>query len=157
MKNSFLSRSIKLAIGLILFNICSLSSIALAETYKCTNNGSTTYSQTPCPNGVSTTANILTTEAAAADYQEALKRNKKDAANLKKLEDIRHKDELQRDKELKAIALKNEQTARKCAALRANEKWAKEDLANASMKTEKKARIKLTRASEKAALSCKTN
>lgn len=157
MKNSFSTRSIKLAIGLVVFSICNLSSIAFAETYKCTINGSTTYSQTPCANGISTPANLPATEVAAADYQEALKRNRKDVANLKKLEGARHKDELQRNKELKAIAAKNEQTAHKCAALRANEKWAKEDLANAPMKSEKKARIKLNRASEKMALSCKTN
>ena len=143
MKNSFSTHSIKLIISLIAFSICNLSSVALAETYKCTINGSTTYSQTPCTNGVSTPTNLPTAEVAAADYQDAVKRNKKDELNLKKLEDARHKDELKRDKKMKTIAAKNAQTAHKCAGLRANEKWAKEDLANAPMKSEKKARIKL--------------
>lgn len=147
----------KFTISLIVYCTCNLSSLALAETYKCTINGSTTFSQTPCPTGVSSPANIPNGEVPAADYQDALKRNKKDAITLKKLEDVRHKDELQREKEMKTIAAKNEQVAHKCAALRANEKWAKEDLTNATMKTEKKARIKLSRASEKVALSCKAN
>lgn len=155
MKKSFSTHSITLAINLIVFCIFNSSSAALAETYKCTTNGSTIFSQTPCTNGTSTTANIPTGDVPAADYQDALKRNKKDAVALKKLEDARHKDELQREKEMKTLAAKNVQTAHKCAALRANEKWAKEDLANAPMKTEKKARIKLSRASEKTALFCK--
>ena len=141
----------------MVFCICSASAIASAETYKCTINGMTTFSQSPCVNGTSTLANIPSGEIPAADYQDALKRNKKDAIALKKLEDARHKDELQREKEIKTIAAKNAQIAHRCATLRANEKWAKEDLANATMKTEKKARIKLNRASEKTALSCKTN
>ena len=131
--------------------------MALADTFKCTINGSTSYSQTPCLSGISTPANIPPSEVTAADYQGALKRNKKDELNLKKLEDARYKDELQRDKEMKTIAAKSAQTAHKCAGLRAHEKWAKEDLTNAPMKSEKKARIKLNRASEKTALSCTTN
>lgn len=157
MKIFFSTHSIKLAINLIAFGICIPSSAALAETYKCTVNGSITFSQTPCTSGASTPANIPTGEVPAADYQDALKRNKKDAVTLKKLEDARHKDERQREKEMKTSAAKNAQTEHKCATLRANEKWAKEDLTNATTKTEKKARIKLNRASEKTALSCKTN
>ena len=157
MKNSISTHSIKFAIALIVFSICNLSAVAFAETYKCTINGATSYSQTPCPNGISTPANIPSTKVAATDYQDAIKKNKKDAINLKKLEDARAKDELKRDKEMKTIAAKNAQTAHKCAVLRANEKWAKEDLANAPIKSEKRARIKLNRASEKTALSCKSN
>lgn len=157
MNNSFSTHSIKLAISFIVFCVCNASSIAFAETYKCTINGATTFSQSPCINGTSTPANIPTGDVPAADYQDALKRNKKDVVALKKLEDARHKDELQREKEMKSLAAKNAQAEHKCAALRANEKWAKEDLANATTKTEKKARIKLNRASEKTALSCKAN
>ena len=157
MKKSFSTHTIKLAISSIVFCVCNASSIAFAETYKCTINGVISFSQTPCPNGASTIANIPSGEVPAADYQDALKRNKKDTIALKKLEDARHKDELQREKEMKSIAAKNAQTTHKCATLRANEKWAKEDLANATMKTEKKARIKLSRASEKTSLYCKTN
>ena len=157
MKKFFYTRSIKLAIKLIVFSICSVSSVAFADTYKCTINGATTFSETPCTNGVSTPIKTPSTTVSTTNYQDALKRNKTDELNLKKLENARHRDEQKRDKEMKSIAAKNEQTAHKCAAVRANEKWAKEDLANATMKTEKKARIKLNRASEKTALSCKTS
>lgn len=142
---------------LVFWSLCTLSSFAFAETYKCTINGSTTYSQSPCLDGVSTPANIPTGKIPSADYQEALKRNKKDKLTLNKLEDARHKDEFKRDKEIKIMSAKNEQAAHKCAALRANEKWAKEDLANAPQKTEKKARIKLNRATEKTALGCRAS
>jgi hypothetical protein len=157
MKNFLSMHPTSFVTKLIVFCIFNLSSIALAETYKCTINGATTFSQSPCANGTSTPANIPSGEVSAADYQDALKRNKKDAIALKKLEDARHKEELLREKEMKSLSTKNAQIANKCATLRANEKWAKEDLANATMKTEKKARIKLSRASEKVALSCKAN
>ena len=157
MNNSFLSYSVKLATSLFIFSICNASSGAFTDAYKCTINGTTTFSQTPCSIGVSTPANIPNSEIPAADYQKVVERNKKDAVTLKKLEDARHKDELLRDKEIKTMTAKNAQTANKCATLRAHEKWAKEDLSNASMKTEKKARIKLNRASEKTALACKAN
>ena len=157
MKNPFPSYSIKLATSLFIFSICNASSGAFSDTYKCTINGATTFSQTPCAIGTSTPANIPNSEIPEADYQKALERNRKDAVTLKKLEDARHKDELLRAKEMKTMAAKNAQTANKCATQRANEKWAKEDLSNASMKTEKKARIKLNRASEKTALACKAN
>lgn len=155
MKNSFSTPALTLT--LFFLSLCTASSIAFAETYKCTKNGSITYNQSPCPDGVSTPANIPTGKIPAADYQEALKRNEKDKVALKKLEDARRKDELKREKEMKTMAAKNEQSAHKCAALRANEKWAKEDLANASLKAEKKARVKLNRASEKTALACKAS
>lgn len=146
-----------LTLTLVFLTLCTSSPMAFAETYKCTKNGATAYSQTPCSDGVSTPENIPTGKIPSADYQDALKRNQKDEIALKKLEDARHKDEAKRDKEMKTIAAKNEQTAHKCAALRANEKWAKEDLANASLKAEKKARVKLNRASEKTALNCKAS
>jgi hypothetical protein len=104
--------------------------------------------------GVSVPANIPTGKIPSADYQEALKRNKKDTIALKKFEDARHKDEQKHEKEMTTMAAKNKQTARKCAELRAMEKWAKEDLANAKPKEEIKARIKLKRATEKTALNC---
>jgi type IV secretory pathway VirB10-like protein len=133
------------------------SSIANAQTYKCTKNGTTTYTQSPCADGVSTPTTIPSGGIPAADYQEALKRNKKDEVTLKKLEDTRHKEEAKREKEMKALARKNESATQKCAGLHANEKWAKEDLANAQPKTEKKARTKYKRAMEKTALYCKAS
>ncbi|MES2050209.1 MAG: hypothetical protein V4447_17565 [Pseudomonadota bacterium] len=146
-----------LTFTLVFWGLCTFSSSAFSETYKCTINGSIAYSQSPCADGVSTGANIPTGKIPSADYQEALKRNQKDEIALKKLEDTRHKDELKREKEMKTMAARNEQTTRRCAALRTNEKWAKEDLANASLKSEKKARIKLNRASEKTELGCKAS
>jgi hypothetical protein len=155
MKISISTPSLTLIISLLFLSTGASSNLAFAQTYKCTINGSTTYSQTPCSDGVSTPANIPTGKIPAADYQEGLKRNKKDKIALKKLEDARHKDELKHEKEMKPIVAKNARDAQKCAELRANEKWAKEDLANASPKTEKKERIKLNRATEKVTLYCK--
>lgn len=142
-------------ICLSFLSIYTSSSIAAAQTYKCTKNGTTAYSQLPCSEGISTPANIPTGKIPSADYQAALKRNRSDANLLKKLEDTRHKEEEKREKEMKTISAKNKQTERKCAELRKIEKWAKDDLDNAKPKEEIKARLKFKRAAEKTTLHCK--
>lgn len=155
MKISLIPSSFTLTVAIFL-SFCAPISIAFAQTYKCTKNGSTTYSQLPCSDGASIPANTPSGSIPNADYQEGLKRNKKDALALKKLEGMRQKDEAKQEKEMKAVASKNEKAAQKCLGLKTNEKWAKEDIANAAPKAEKKARLKYKRAAEKTALYCKT-
>lgn len=156
MKISLFSSSLAFA-GIIFVEVSAPISIAYAQTYQCSSNAATTYSQSPCTDGTSTQAKTASGKIPDADYQETLKRNKKNEVALKKLEDARHKDEARREKEMKAIASKNEKAAQKCVGLRASEKWAKEELTNAAPKAEKKARIKYKRATEKTALYCKAS
>lgn len=136
---------------------CALSSMALAETYKCTKNGAITYSQAPCSDGVSITATTPDGAIPLADYQDAIKRNRKDEITLKKIQDKRDKEDARYEKEMRAVAAKNAKAKQKCIGLQANSTWAKEDLANAQPKAENKARLKLKRANEKLALYCKTS
>ena len=75
---------------------------------------------------------------------------------VKKLQNLRHKEDAKYAREIMAISAKNERQKEKCDALQTKVKWAKEDLSNAHPKAESKTRLKLKRATEKAALSCKT-
>ena len=127
-----------------------------AQAYKCVKNGATTYSQTACHDGVSTSINLQSGEVPSEDYQEGLKKNNRDALLLKQLETSRQKKDAKYEKEVKASAAKYEKKTEKCDALKLKEKWAKEDMVNASPRAEKKARTHYKRATEKTALHCKT-
>lgn len=128
-----------------------------AQAYKCTHQGATTYSQTPCEVGTSKPVQQKIDEVPAEAYQQALKQNAQDKITVKKMQDARHKNEAKYEREMKAIALKNENKKQQCDVLQAKEKWAKEDLATSGARTETKAKLKLKRASENLALHCKAN
>lgn len=140
----------------LIISLSAISSVAFAETYKCDHNGALTYSQTPCPDGIVMPINITTDQVSSADYQQALKDNLKEKTEVKKLQNLRHKEDAKYAREIMAISAKNERQKEKCDALQTKVKWAKEDLSNAHPKAESKTRLKLKRATEKAALSCKT-
>ncbi len=144
--------------------IAILSSISLlptvsayAESYKCIQDSSTTYSQTPCPNSDSKPINIPVIQASSDDTKQALKKNLQDKIIIKKMENTRLKNDAKYEREMKTIAAHNAKEQQKCAKLQASVKWAEEDLKNVQPKAEMKARLKLKRASEKASLQCKTN
>lgn len=128
-----------------------------AEAYKCMHQGATTYSQTPCEVGVSKLVQQKIDEVPEQAYQQAIKQNAQDKITVKKMQDARHKSEAKYEREMKAIALKNENKKQQCDALQAKEKWAKEDLAASGARTESRAKLKLKRASENLALHCKVN
>lgn len=128
-----------------------------AETYKCMHQGATTYSQTPCEVGTSKLVQQKIDEVPEQAYQQALKQNAQDEVRVKKMQDARHKSEAKYEREMKAIALKNENKKQQCDALQAKVKWAKEDLAASGARTETKAKLKLKRASENLTLNCKVD
>lgn len=129
----------------------------LAETYKCVHQGATTYSQTPCETGISKPITLKPDEVPAETYRQALKQNAQDKMTVEKMQDARHKSEAKYEREMKAIARKNEVKKQQCDALQAKVKWAKEDLAASGARTENKAKLKLKRADENLALHCQSN
>lgn len=142
---------------------CLFSSLAFtcadlrAEAYKCTHNGTTTYSQTPCETGISKPIQQRPDEVPAEVYRQALKQNAQDKVTVEKMRDARHRSEAKYEREMKAIAQKNENKKQECDALQAKVKWAKEDLAASGGRSETKAKLKLKRANENLALHCKEN
>jgi hypothetical protein len=133
------------------------STSACAEMYRCVLDGSTTYSQTPCPHTDSKPIKIPVNQATSDEYKQALKKNAQDKIIVKKLENSRHKNDAKYEGKMKTIAARNEKEQQKCTKLQASVKWAEEDLKNAQPKAEMNARLKLKRASEKASLQCKRN
>lgn len=140
----------------LMISLSAICSAAFAETYKCDHHGAVTYSQTPCAEGIVKPMHLTVDKVSSADYQMGLKEHLKEQAEVKKLQNNRHREEAKYAREMRVILAKNERQKEKCDALQAKVKWAKEDLSNAHPKAESKARFKLKRATEKAALSCKT-
>jgi len=134
-----------------------LLNYAQAETYQCIKNGSTTYSEIPCTDGESKRVQIKPSVVSEQEYQRAVSQHKQNQATLQKIEAAHEKEDAQREKATRALASKNQKQKTKCDDLQLKVKWAREDAAQANPKTEAKARQKLKRALEKAALSCPTN
>lgn len=132
-----------------------LSQIAVAETYKCMEDGVTSFTQQPCKSGVSIPLKLQSDEVTAEARQQALNLSAKEKAELRQLQEARQREESQMEKQMRALAAKNEKKKQQCASLQLKEQWAREDLANASGKNEAKAKSRLKRAKEKTQLSCK--
>jgi hypothetical protein len=134
--------------------ILSVSKNTYAQAYKCAIDGKVTFSQTPCKNASSEMIELKASPVSDIEYQRAIKRNKRDAAELKKIETAREKEFIQNQKRANKLAAKNKKDKQRCDDYQLKVKWAREDLADAKPKTEIKARTKLRRAEEKAALAC---
>jgi hypothetical protein len=132
-----------------------LSQMATAETYKCMEDGVTSFTEQPCKSGMSTPLKLQSDEVTAEARQQALNLSAKEKAELHRLQETRQREELKMEKQMRALAAKNEKEKQQCASLQLKEKWAREDLANASGKNEAKAKSRLKRAKEKTHLLCK--
>ncbi|CAN5789554.1 hypothetical protein BH11PSE12_BH11PSE12_01830 [soil metagenome] len=139
----------------LLANISAPSSIAHSEAYKCVNKGITSYGQYPCTEGVSTAVELGEKTVSSSEYLHALTLAAIEKKEAKTLSHHRHKTEERYNQEMNSIAAKNEKIKQKCTELQTTVKWAKEDLQNVTLKTERKLKLKLKRATEKAALICK--
>jgi hypothetical protein len=147
---------ISLSIIIAHLNLISLVTPASAETYKCVENGVSTYTQTRCPDGAIESIHKSSNNISDKDYQQAVKASEKEKAELNKLVSARKKEEENLAKEMRKISAKNEKNRQKCASLQLSAKWAREDLANATPKTIARANARLKRANEKAELQCKS-
>jgi hypothetical protein len=132
-----------------------LSRTVAAETYKCMEDGVTSFSQQACKSGVSTPVRLNSTEVTQEARQQALNLSAKEKAELGKLQETRQREEVKAEKQMRALAAKNEKKKQQCASLQLKQKWASEDLASASGKNEVKAKTRLKRAKEKTELLCK--
>lgn len=140
----------------LLMDVSTPSSMARGEAYKCINKNATSYEQYPCAEGVSTAVELSDKTVLSSQYLHAVKLAAIEKKEAKTLSNHRHKTEEKYNREMNSIATKNEKIKQKCAALQTTVKWAKEDLQNVTLKTERKLKLKLKRATEKAALTCKT-
>ena len=138
-----------------LSTVCLLACIgppALA-TYKCTAEGGIMYSDRPC-DGVS-----ITMETSFPDHRRhppsdpdnLLVRERAEIARLQKSREQRERQDQQiRDLYTRGAAAR----ARKCSSLALQLRWREEDLREASLQSEQKARVRARRAAEKFRLEC---
>ena len=114
--------------------------------YKCEAGAKVTYSDSACVSGQSTDlGNPATRPDNTAHARRELAQQK---AEVKRLENARHKQEAQQDKLRKAAARTEAARQKKCASLARRKKWADEDAATATGKSRESARRKARRANE---------
>ena len=139
---------------LLLFLLGTVSHNSLAQSYRCQKNGLTSYSQMPCQDGEQQTIKADPPTLPAYSHQQAKAIAAKEKAQAASLASSRHTAERKHEREMKAIAARNDKKKQQCDALALKTKWAKEDLARATPKAQAKAQLKLKRVGEKAALTC---
>jgi len=114
--------------------------------YKCEAGAKVTYSDSACAGGQSTDLGDPATrpdDAVRARHELAQQK-----AEVKRLENARHKQEARQGK-LRKTAARNEMARqKKCASLARRKKWADEDAAKATGRTRESARRKAMRANE---------
>jgi hypothetical protein len=114
--------------------------------YKCESDAKVTYSDTACVSGQS---NDLGNPATGSDNAVQARRElAQQKAEVKRLENARHKQEAQQEKLRKTAAHTETARQKKCASLARRKKWADEDAAAATGKSREKARRKARHAEE---------
>ncbi|MBC3879825.1 DUF4124 domain-containing protein [Undibacterium sp. LX40W] len=125
------------------------------QVYKCSKNGVTSFSQTPCDGRISESQNIKTYTPNAEDQKKAFKDNQVRQKEYDRLIKIRHAEEAKLDAQNRALAKQAAATRKRCDNLKMHIDWAKEDYRNAKPKNQAQAKTKLKRSEEVYALSCK--
>lgn len=136
--------------------LLTLSGSSLATVYRCEQQGKIQYSQTPCPSGQ--TGQVLHQPLSVPSESEraqatGIANQEKAAAN--KLEKDRHTREQKQERELRQLSAQREKQKSQCERAQLQVKWANEDVHQAQPKAETRAKQKLKRANEKAALACR--
>ena len=133
---------------LLLLLACSLPAQAV---YKCRIDGTLTYSDLPCG---SDTLDVQSAQASPHNCplsQESLRHEKAEIARLQRFREQRERQDQQiRDLAVRGAALRE----RKCRSLSSQLRWREEDLRNATLQEERKARVRARRAAEKLAQEC---
>ncbi len=138
---------------LLYISLLWLMPLPALSIYKCESNRAISYSDIPCSSGASSTidTSFNTISPAPSSTDQQLVRQK---AELKRLENARHKREEKEDKERQQAAKVAAAKQKKCAGLAQRRKWSDEDAALATGKAGERARIKARRMSEKYLLEC---
>ncbi|MFZ6690808.1 hypothetical protein [Undibacterium sp. SXout20W] len=144
-----------------LISILSFSFDAYADVYQCEKGGHIQFTQSACTAEQKQIAHTTVSPATSPSKEErqaAIARDKNAHSELNRLQKQRIKDEEKQDKATaKQLTQLTQLRQRKAACDKAQlqVKWAHENAANASIKTENKAKLNLKRAKEKAELICK--
>ncbi len=141
-------------LGLIFFILFIPSSFADVQVYKCTKDGLTSFSQTPCKGLENKPLDVKTYTPNKEDFNRAIREDHRRHKEYDKLVKIREKEEAQFDALRRAEAKKQEAKQKQCSNLKIRSEWAREDYRNAKPKGQEQARIKLRRSEQIYAMNC---
>ena len=131
--------------------LCNFSLPAHA-VYKCTVQGSVTYSDRPCDSEGQDKQLAPAASGRRVENDDPLAKEKAELSRLQKSREQRERQEQQiRDLYTRGAAAR----ARKCSTLSLQLRWRQEDLRDANLKDQQKARVRARRAAEKYAMECK--
>jgi hypothetical protein len=153
---------------MLLMQLTLLISLAAATparaAWQCQQNGKTVYQDAPCDPAKPDTSGKAVAAAAApasANVQEAKARAAREKAQLAKIEATKAREEASAAKQAQLAArqaqrkqLAQDRRAAQCQRARQQQKWAEQDIGQASLKQIEKARRKAARAQDKAQLLC---
>lgn len=140
----------------IAFALCfNPYSAADTQVYKCTKNGVTSFSQTPCIGQTSTTQEVKTYTPSKEEFARATKENQVRQKEYDKLVKTREVEEAKMDRMRRAAAKQAAVKQKQCDNLKMKTDWAKEDYRNAKPKAQEQARTRLRRSEQVYSMSCK--
>lgn len=120
--------------------------------YKCAVHETVTYSDRPCDNAGQPMPLSPAASARSGGTADPLAKEKAELARLQKSREQSERQEQQiRDLYVRGAAAR----ARKCSTLSLQLHWREEDLRDATLKDQQKARVRARRAAEKYAMECK--
>ena len=138
-------------ISLALLSCLLLTSFSAHAVYKCMRHGEVIYTDKACDGGQLSLPDSPTSESHRANQNESLAKDRAEISRLQKFREQRERQDQQiRDLSARGAVAREH----KCKSLALQVRWREEDLRDAPLHTQHKARTRVRRASEKYAMEC---
>jgi len=138
-------------ISLTFLSCLLLTSYSAHAVYKCIRHGEVIYTDKPCDGGQLSLPASPTSESHRTNQNESLAKEQAEISRLQKFREQRERQDQQiRDLSARGAAAREH----KCKTLALQVRWREEDLRDAPLHTQHKARTRVRRASEKYAMEC---
>jgi len=137
--------------SLILLSCLLFTSFSAHAVYKCIRNGEIIYTDKACDGGQLSLPDSPSSESQRNKQNDSLAKERAEILRLQKFREQRERQEQQiRDLSARGAVARDH----KCKALALQVRWREEDLKDAPLHTQHKARTRVRRASEKYAMEC---
>ena len=138
-------------ISLTFLSFLLLTSFSAHAVYKCMRHGEVIYTDKACDGGQLSLPESPGSESQRNHQNESLAKDRAEISRLQKFREQRDRQDQQiRDLSARGAAARE----RKCKTLALQLRWREEDLREAPLHTQQKARTRVRRASEKLAMEC---
>ena len=121
---------------------------------KCTGNGKTSYSDTPCPTGQAAQSLSRATPPDPDSSREALRKAERDKSELDRMRTARERRIAQEDSARARAEAGRLAHQKKCKSLEMKKRWSEEDAARADLKGQARAKKAARRKLEQYELEC---